>query len=157
MIDDDKVKVGLSTLAAVQYALRNNDTETAKRIITSSQVIEQGALGNKLNTGQLATKQGEPARVLAQTTDEMFDVRGGQSAVDQTGDALRDAANAPIRSAADDVAKAENAITDFKNRITSQIQNDPFFGSKLEQLNEVDGVSIAINKADSADAILDNL
>jgi hypothetical protein len=157
MIDDDKVKVGLSTLAAVQYALRNNDTETAKRIITSSQVIEQGALGNKLNTGQLATKQGEPARVLAQTTDEMFDVRGGQSAVDQTGDALRDAANAPIRSAADDVAKAENAITDFKNRITSQIQNDPFFGSKLEQLNEVDGVSIAINKADSADAILDKL
>ena len=157
MIDDDKVKIGLSTLAAVQYALRNNDTETAKRIISTSQVIEQGALGNKLNTGQLATKQGEPARVLAQTSDEMFDARGGQSAVDQTGDALKASAEAPVVKAADDVAKAENEITDFKTRITSEIQNDPFFGSKLEQLNEVDGVSIAINKADSSDAIFDKL
>jgi len=156
-IDDNEVSIGLSTLAAVQFALRNNDTETAKRILSTAQVIEQGALGNKLNTGELASVQGRPGRVLDDTATEMFDSRGGDAAVSETGDILRAEANAPIVNAEAGVRAAEVEATEFATRISNEISSDPLIGSKLEQLNDIDGISIVIDRNNSADSILNSL
>ena len=156
-IDDNEVSIGLSTLAAVQFALRNNDTETAKRILSTAQVIEQGALGNKLNTGELASVQGRPGAILDDTATEMFDSRGGDAAVSETGDILRAEANAPIANAEAGVKAAEVEATEFATRIANEISSDPLIGSKLNQLNDIDGISIVIDRNNSADSILNSL
>ena len=156
-IDNGEVSIGLSTLAAVQFALRNNDTETAKRILSSAQIIEQGALGNKLNTGELASVQGRPGAVLDDTATEMFDSRGGDAAVSEAGDVIRAEANAPIVNAEAGVRSAEVEATEFATRISNEISSDPLIGSKLEQLNDIDGISIVIDRNNSADSILNSL
>ena len=156
-IDNGEVSIGLSTLAAVQFALRNNDTETAKRILSSAQIIEQGALGNKLNTGELASVQGRPGAVLDDTATEMFDSRGGDAAVSEAGDVIRAEANAPIVNAEAGVRSAEVEATEFATRISNEVSSDPLIGSKLEQLNDIDGISIVIDRNNSADSILNSL
>lgn len=156
-IDNDEVSIGLSTLAAIQFALRNNDTATAKRILSSAQIIEQGALGNKLNTGALAETQGRPGKILDETATEMFDTRGGAVVVDDAGDVLRTEAEVPIKKAEEGVKIAEAEATNFAERITKEIFEDPFFGAKLEQLNDVDGISIILDRNTSADTILEKL
>ena len=156
-IDDNEVSIGLSTLAAVQFALRNNDTETAKRILSTAQVIEQGALGNKLNTGELASVQGRPGAILDDTATEMFDSRGGDAAVSETGDILRAEANAPIANAEAGVKAAEVEASEFATRIANEISSDPLIGSKLNQLNNIDGISVVIDRNSSADSILNSL
>jgi len=156
-VDGKEVEIGLSTLAAVQRAVKNNDTETARRIISAARTIEQGVIGNKNTTGELATVQGRPSQSLVDETGEMVEARGGSDAVNQTGDILREEANAPIIDAQKGVAAAEAEATNFSARIAEEVDNDPFFGSKIEQLNDLDGVSIVLDKNASMDSIVNKL
>ena len=156
-VDGKQVEIGLSTLAAVQRAVKNNDTETARRIISAARTIEQGVIGNKNTTGELATVQGRPSQSLVDETGEMVEARGGSDAVNQTGDILREEANAPIIDAQKGVAAAEAEATNFSARIAEEVDNDPFFGSKIEQLNDLDGVSIVLDKNASMDSIVNKL
>lgn len=156
-IDDGEVSVGLSTLAAVQFALKNNDTETARRIVSSAQRIEQGAMGSGYSTNQLATTQGRPARAFEETTTDMYNTRGGAESVDAAGDSLRTSATTPIREAEATLANVEAEATQFADRISSEINSDPFFGGKIDQLNDVDGVSIVLDRNASMDNIVSKL
>ena len=153
-VDGKDVEIGLSTLAAVQRAVKNGDSETARRIVSAARIIEQGVISSRGTTGELATVQGRPAAALDTTTKDIAEARGGSSAVDQTGDVLRAAANQPIIDAKKGVAAAEAEATNFSARIAEEVQNDPFFGSKIEQLNDVDGVSVVLDRNASMDSIV---
>jgi hypothetical protein len=156
-VDDKNVEIGLSTLAAVQRAIRNDDTETARRIISAARTLEQGVIGNRNATGELATVQGRPSQSLVDVTKDIAENRGGADAVSETGDILREEANAPIIDAQRGVAAAEADATNFSARIAEEVRNDPFFGSKIQKLNTVDGVSIVLDRNSSMDRIVTSL
>ena len=155
MVQD--MKIGVDTMTALERALKNQDTAEARQIIAKARGMRSGALNAGGGAPQLADKLGAPARAFEDATTRVETAAGGSDAIETARSGLVESGQRQIDMAQANVDAIGSRLVDAETNITRLIQEDPTFGSRIDQLSRASGVNIYSGRNQASDQIVGNV
>ena len=145
------------TMSAIMRALENDDTETARRLYTTAQGLLKKQMQQGRGSPSLVEKVSTPGRELENVTKQTEDALGGTDAINMSSDGFADAGQKVIDDAEGVVTNLQTQLDEVNNQVGTLLRDDPTFGEKIKQIENLVQFDIYAGRNQAADEIVTNL
>lgn len=160
-IDEEEIKIGLSTMDAFEQGLSKIDLSkypdisdvNLARLKGTAQGINKGAESVTGGGSALQVKRGEPTVAIENITSKIEDSVGGSQTVKSGVEAIQDAGTLEIQTARSNVDDLTERLNIAKGDIELLIKNDPELGPKLKALSELEEFNFSQLPRNSAEEL----
>jgi hypothetical protein len=153
----DDVAISLDTMSALEKALRDNNSDAARKIIMKAQGIKKGALQSSQGSNQLNLNVARPSEEFDRVLTEAEVNLGGGDAIKDANVALQRQGTDFLDDAAVNVKTAESNLENLNARVVQELTEDPSVIGRVTSLESKYGFDIGSVKNQSADEIVANL
>lgn len=151
------IKYTTDTMSAIMRALENDDTEAARKLYTTAQGLMKKQVQQGRGSPELIEKVSTPGRELENVTNQTEEVLGGTDAINMSGDGFAAAGQKVIDDAEGVVTNLQTQLDEVNNQVGTLLREDPTFGEKIKQIENIVQFDIYAGRNQAADSIVTNL
>jgi len=151
------MKIGVDTMTALERALKAENTNEARQIIAKARGMRSGVLNAQGGAPQLADTLGGPARAFEDVTQRVETQAGGSEAIEGARAGIVESGQRQVGMAQANVDALGSRLADAETNIVRLIQEDPTFGSRIDQLSRASGINIYAGRNQASDQIVANV
>ena len=145
------------TMSSIMRALENDDTEAARKLYTTAQGLLKKQVQQGRGSPELIEKVSTPGRELENVTNQTEEVLGGTDAINMSGDGFAAAGQKVIDDAEGVVTNLQTQLDEVNNQVGTLLREDPTFGEKIKQIENIVQFDIYAGRNQAADGIVTNL
>ena len=145
------------TMSAIMRALENDDTEAARRLYATAQGLLKKQMQEGRGSPELVQKASLPGRKLEEVASQTEEVFGGTDAINLSNDGFAGAGQKVIDDADGVVTNLNTQLDEVNNQVGTLLREDPTFGEKIKQIENIVQFDIYAGRNQAADGIVANL
>jgi len=151
------IKYTADTMSSIMRALENDDTEAARKLYTTAQGLLKKQVQQGRGSPELIEKVSTPGRKLEEVASQTEEVLGGTDAINLSNDGFAGAGQKVIDDADAVVTNLNTQLEEVNNQVGTLLREDPTFGEKIKQIENIVQFDIYAGRNQAADGIVTNL